>query len=67
VIIGVLRHEYEALRDELKDVHLGFSVDEFSSYAREVFPRVDVDVLDGVYCQVSGYRVGLFKAILRIV
>ena len=67
VIIGVLRHGYEALRDELKDVHLGFSVDEFSSYAREVFPLVDVEVLDGVYCRVSGYEVGLFKAVLRTI
>jgi SAM-dependent methyltransferase len=65
IIVDVLEHGLDMLRDELKDVHLGFSIMDMESIAGRVFPIVDADVIEGVYCRISDYRVGLFKAVLR--
>ena len=65
VVVGVLKHEFGELRDELKDVHLGFSIDEVVSMVNEVFSMVDARVIDDVYCRVGGYMVGLYRAVMK--
>jgi|Deesub1362B_J571_1020462.scaffolds.fasta_scaffold00023_102 SAM-dependent methyltransferase len=66
IILDVLKHGYEDLHEKLKDVHLGFDVEEIRNLAREIFPVVDVDILDGVYCRVDDTEVGLFKALMKL-
>lgn len=65
IIVDILEHDLYMLRDEMMDVHLGFSIDSIRSIAGAVFPFIDTEVIDSVYCRISDYKVGLFKAVLR--
>lgn len=65
IIIDILEHDLHMLRDELMDIHLGFSIDSIRSIAEEVFPIIETEIIDSVYCRISDYKVGLFKVVLR--
>ena len=62
VIIDVLKHGHDEFKDTLKDTHLGFSIEEMRGIGLRVFRNAEVRPL-GVYCEVDGILIGLYKAV----
>lgn len=62
VIVDVLKHEHEELKETLKDTHLGFSLEEIREMGSRVFNLTKVNYMD-VYCEVGNIIVGLYKAV----
>ncbi|AEH24592.1 class I SAM-dependent methyltransferase [Pyrococcus yayanosii] len=62
IIVDVLKHEHEELKETLKDTHLGFSLEEIKGMGSRVFKNVEAGYMD-VYCEVGDIIVGLYKAV----
>ncbi|NJE26511.1 methyltransferase domain-containing protein [Thermococcus sp. MV5] len=62
IIVDVLKHEHEELKETLKDTHLGFSLEEIKKIGSKVFKNVRAEYMD-VYCEVGDIIVGLYKGV----
>ncbi|USH00141.1 methyltransferase domain-containing protein [Thermococcus argininiproducens] len=62
IIVDVLKHEHEELKETLKDTHLGFSLEEIKEMGSKIFKEVKASYMD-VYCEVGDAIVGLYKAV----
>lgn len=62
IIVDVLKHEHEELKETLKDTHLGFSLEEIKEMGSKIFKEVKANYMD-VYCEVGDVIVGLYKAV----
>ncbi|WP_175059848.1 class I SAM-dependent methyltransferase [Thermococcus sp. 2319x1] len=62
IIVDVLKHEHEELKETLKDTHFGFSLEEIKEMGSKIFNKVEARYMD-VYCEVGDVIVGLYKAV----
>ena len=62
IIVDVLKHAHEELKETLKDTHLGFSLEEIKEMGSKIFKEVKTSYMD-VYCEVGDIIVGLYKAV----
>jgi hypothetical protein len=66
VIIDLIKHEHINFRDEMKDYHLGFFMEEIAKIGRKYFNEVSVKELQALCkCDASGLEARLFELMLH--
>lgn len=67
IIVDILKYENKELKERMKDVYAGFTVDEMNRLCRNYFSNVHVHVLENIYCRADEkILIGLFKAVIKM-
>jgi len=64
IIVDLCKHEFEELKKEMGDIHMGFDPVEFQKIAVNYFSQVLIEKMQGICCISSDRSVDLFKAVL---
>jgi len=65
VIVDLCKHPFTEFREEMRDFHLGFDLEQIKETAKRVFSKVSVEKLPGICCESSGRYAELFIATMK--